>query len=384
MGTKNKKKILFVTESLACGGMERVLVTIANALDNNGFDVTIICYNSRDDLLQELNSSIHYVYIQRKKFRVLKKFPPLRDYYSYYKASWEHRVSATTLYRYYVGKEKYDVEIGFYRGPAIKIISGSTNHNSKKIAWVHTDFHLCDPQSIICWFNNINEVKAAYGKMDRIVCVSEKVKQSFIETIGYPDKTCSIYNMISAKRIIELSKEKCPILKKKFTIVTVGRLIPDKCHMKLLSATKKLINEGYNFDVWIIGSGRCEDDLINYCVQNELRNVTFTGMQDNPYKYIKEADVFALTSRREGFAIVIPEAMACGLPVLSTECTGPTEVLGGGEYGLLVENSYDGVYNGMKLLLDDSNILKHYRKKSKDRFMDFDVSVVIPKIIDLL
>ena len=106
-------------------------------------------------------------------------------------------------------------------------------------------------------------------------------------------------------------------------------------------------------------------------------------MQDNPYKYLSQADMFVLSSYREGFAIVIPEAMACGLPVLSTKCTGPTEILNDGEYGLLVENSVDGIYNGLKRVLDNPSIKDGYKEKSEKRYMDFDEAAIMPKIKDL-
>lgn len=378
-----KKRILFVTESLTRGGMETVLVSIANNLAAKDFDVTVLCYDPRDTLVPDLDAKINYIYKPRKEFRIMRKLPYIKRFYKSKNAVWEHRASARALHKYYVGNEKYDVEIGFYRGPSIKIISGSTNKKSKKLAWVHTDFKLCNPKSILGWFNNNEEVIAAYGKTDNIVCVSEKARESFIETIGHSEKTVAVYNMIPSEKILEKSREEAPLKRDKFTIVTIGRLIPDKCHDRLLSATKKLIDEGYDFDVWIVGGGVSENGLKNYCIENNLSNVTFTGMQANPYSYMKEADLFVLTSRREGFALVVPEAMACSLPVLSTECTGPTEILKNGQYGILVENSSDGVYRGIKSVLDNPDMLVPFVNKSEERYKDFDEEKIISEIISL-
>lgn len=383
MQNNDKKRVLFVTESLARGGMETVLVTIANALVKRGYDVTILCYNPIDELRGDLNPSVRYIYKPRREFKVMNRIPHIRRYYNYRKAAWEHRVSSSTLYKYYVGNEKYDVEIGFYRGPSIKIISGSTNKESIKIAWVHTDFKLCDMRTVVGWFNNLDEAKKAYGKMDRIVCVSDQAKNSFSDVIGHKDKTATVYNMISTSKIEKLKTEPCPIKKKRFTFVTVGRLIPDKRQDRILTATKRLCDEGYQFDVWIVGGGRSEDELKKYCLSEHLDNVLFLGMQKNPYKYLKEADVFVLSSHREGFAIVIPEAMACGLPVLSTKCTGPTEILNNGEFGILVENTDDGVYKGMKELLDNRESLPNYKRQSLKRYYYYEDDIVIKDIINL-
>ena len=383
MQKNSKKRVLFVTESLARGGMETVLVTISNALVKRGYDVTILCYNPLDELRKDLNPAVRYIYKPRREFKVMNRIPHIRRYYNYRKAAWEHRVSPSTLYKYYVGNEKYDVEIGFYRGPSIKIISGSTNKESIKIAWVHTDFKLCDIRTVVGWFNNLDEAKKAYGKMDRIVCVSDQAKNSFSDVIGHKDKTATVYNMISTSKIEKLKTEPCPIKKKRFTFVTVGRLIPDKRQDRILTATKKLCDEGYQFDVWIVGGGRSEDELKSYCIANHLGNVVFTGMQDNPYKYLSQADVFVLSSYREGFAIVIPEAMVCGLPVLSTKCTGPTEILNNGEFGILVPNDEDGIYSGMKSILNNKDCLDFYRLQSSNRFLCFDEEIIINEIIDI-
>ena len=383
MKNEKKKKILFVTQSLGCGGMERVLVSMANVLVEKNFDVTILCYDPRDDLKVFLHPGVHYVYKPRREFKILRKIPYIHRFYNLKKAKWEHRASATELYRYYVGKEKYDVEIGFYRGPSIKIISGSKNKHSKKLAWVHTDFKLCNEKSVLLWFNSVDEVKSAYGKMDNIVCVSAKATESFVEKIGHSDKAITVYNMIPTAEIIEKSKDECPLEKKKFTFVTVGRLITDKRYDRLLKATKRLRDEGFDFDVWIVGYGALEDELKLYCRENNLDNVFFTGKQENPYVYMKNADMFVLTSQREGFALVVPEAMTCGLPVLSTKCTGPVEILQNGEYGILVENSSEGVYKGLKNVLFDMSQLEHYTKKSNERYIDFDEKKIVNEIIEL-
>lgn len=377
------KRILFVTESLSCGGMEQVLINIANILYEKGYDVTILCYDPRNNLLPNLNSKIHYIYKKRREFKILRKIPYIKRFFEYNKAVWEHRTSAKNLYKYYVGKEKYDVEIGFYRGPSIKIVSGSTNKKSKKLAWVHTDFKLCDPKSIVGWFNNVEEAKTAYDKMDNIVCVSDKARESFNKVIGLKEKSVTVYNLIPSSKIIKKSLEEKPLKSNRFTIVTVGRLIPVKRHDRLLSATKKLSEEGYDFDVWIVGSGRYENELKKYCEENKLDNVIFTGMQSNPYSYMRNADLFVLTSYREGFPLVIPEAMACGLPILSTSCTGPTEALKNGDYGILVDNSSEGVYNGLKNILNNKEILELLKLKSQERYMDFDEETIVKEIISL-
>jgi len=377
------KRILFVTESLARGGMEKMQVVLANALAEHGYSVTVLCYDGRAELKADLNDNVRYIYKPRNEFPILSKIPRIQRRYNYRKFAWEKRVSAQTLYRYYVGKEKYDVEIAFYRGPSVKIVSGSTNPDSIKLAWVHTDYKLCDQRTIVGWFNDLDKAKSAYSSFDNICCVSSQAKLSFEEHIGFAEKTCTVYNMIPMQEIIEKSKELCPLSHKKFTLISVGRLIPDKCIDRLLNATKQLTDEGYEFDLWIVGGGRAEEELKNHCKELKLTNVAFCGMQENPYCYMKNADLFVLSSRREGFALVIPEAMACGLPVISTKCTGPTEILDKGNYGILAENSDEGVFEAIKYALD-KELLTEYAEKSLSRAKDFSTDKIIKDVIALI
>lgn len=381
-----KKKILFVTESLARGGMERVLVDIANALTDNGYNVTIITYSDATNLKNDLHSSIVYKYVKRKEWPLCEKIPYIRRLYrkNYKQFKWETNSSSQKLYKYYVKNEKYDVEIGFYRGPSIKIISGSTNKSSKKIAWVHTDLKLCDPKSMQFFFHDMDEVRKAYGSFNHVVCVSEMAMKSFLEVIGYKGQCSVIYNMVPINKIQLKGKLPAPQSKRRFTIATLGRLIPDKGYDRLLKAVSKVNNEGFSFDVWMIGGGRAENDLKNLAKDLNLENVYFWGMQENPYPLIKQADLFICTSKREGFNIAIVEAMVFGVPVISTRCTGPTEILENGKYGILVDNSEEGVYWGVKQALSNPEGLCIFKEKSLERCWFFDESRIIDQIISLI
>ena len=109
-----------------------------------------------------------------------------------------------------------------------------------------------------------------------------------------------------------------------------------------------------------------------------------TGMQKNPYPYIKDADLLVCSSYYEGYNLTVAEALIIGTPVLSTDCTGPREILDGGEYGMIVENSDEGLYNGLKRCCDDSALLKKYREKAKLRHDFFDEDRILKQITGLL
>ena len=373
-------KIIFILPWLALGGLERVQVTIANALVDKGYDVTIMVLENRLDLKDELDGRVHLIYKPYKPHKIMHRIPYIRHKF-YDDGMWETRATPEKLYKYYVGDEHYDVEIGFFRGLSVKIISGSTNKNSKKIAWVHNDFKLCG--GVTNNFKNIEETKTAYSKFEKIVCVSRQAEDSFHEVIGLNDKTVTVYNMLPADKILKLSNEPLDMEKRAFTILSVGHLTEQKGFDRLLAAVKRLNDNGFDFDLWLVGYGEDEDKLKTYAEQNNLKNVKFLGYRKNPYKYMKAADLYVCSSRYEGFNLTVAEALFLETPVLSTDCTGPAEILGGGEYGSLVDNSTEGLYNGIYGILKNNALLAELKDKAISRKPFFDQQNIIKQIENL-
>ncbi len=374
------KKVLFVLPWLALGGLERMQVTIANALVMRGYDVTVLVLEDRLDLKDELDERVHLIYKPYKPHRIMNHIPYIRHKF-YDDGMWETRASAEKLYNYYIGKEKYDVEVGFFRGLSVKIVSGSTNKSSRKIAWVHSDFKHC--KGITNNFKSLEDTQNAYSRYDKIVCVSKQAEESFNQIIGLCNKTTVIYNMLPTDRILKAANESIDIKKQKFTILSVGHLIDVKGYDRLLEAVKRLIDDGFDFDLWLVGYGDDEHKLKKYAKENALNNVNFLGFQKNPYKYMKNADLYVCSSRYEGFNLTVAEALFLEKPVISTNCTGPREILEDGKYGMLVDNSTEGLYNGIRQFLSNDTVIKDYRQKAKERKNFFNKDIIITKIKEL-
>lgn len=375
------KKILFILPSLSVGGLERVQVNIANALAERGYDVTVMALNPENDLKAELSDKVHYVYKPYKSHPIMRRIPYIRHKF-YDDGMWETRASAKKLYKYYVGKEYYDVEIGFFRGLPIKIISGSTNKNSVKLAWVHNDF-----RKAVGYKNNFKSmqaVKNAYATFDKVVCVSNEAQDGFREVIGNTGNLTTIYNLIPIKKIIRQS-EKEPeirIKKSKFNLVLVGRLLDSaKGQVRLVEVVSRLHGEGYDLSLTLVGDGADEQKIKDAIARNDAKNyVIMTGNQSNPYPYIKNSDLLVCASYFEGYNLTVAEALILGTPVLSTNCTGPKEILGNGKYGLIVEDSEDGLYSGLKTLLDNPEKIQYYKKKARERLAFFNENEIVDKI----
>ena len=145
---------------------------------------------------------------------------------------------------------------------------------------------------------------------------------------------------------------------------------------------KKLIKEdGINFKLYILGEGPLKNNLQTYILENNLsENIYLCGFKKNPYKYMNKCDLFVCSSRAEGFSLVIAESMCMGIPVISTNCSGPNELLDDGKYGMLVENNEESLYLGIKEILKNPKLLDVYRK-SIDTIKDrFDINTIIKEI----
>src|SRR5690625_2500259 len=133
-----------------------------------------------------------------------------------------------------------------------------------------------------------------------------------------------MYNFYYIEGINELAKEpveqRFELLFDHPTIITVGRLTKQKGHWHLIRAFKIVKNEIPNAKLVILGDGPLKSYLISLSKQLELEDdVYFLGFQKNPFKYLVNSDVYAFPSLYEGFPNALCEAMACGLPVISTD-----------------------------------------------------------------
>lgn len=218
--------------------------------------------------------------------------------------------------------------------------------------------------------------------------VSHSAKEGFLKLFGtdFQPQLHVKYNPIIGdlirKKGNELLKDEAKPLDKPL-LVTSGRLVGQKGYDRLLNVCHRLNQEQFNYELWILGDGWSRSELEEQIQRDQLTNVKLLGFKENPYQYIKQGDLFVCSSVNEGFSLVIAEAMMLGLPIISTDCAGPNELLDFGEYGLLVDNSEEGLYEGLKNLLSTPSLLQEYREKSKDRVSFFDAQHCINEIEEL-
>lgn len=380
-----KKKVLFLTDDLGGGGAEKVLCDIVANLDKNKYDVSVMTYFDRGIYIHKIKKYASYSTF----FKTLEPGGNLAEklynvFVLEFLRKYIMRLPLKYLYRMKI-KEKYDIEIAFLEGISSKIISHSPNKNSRKYAWVHID--LLESNWTERFYKDLDEQKQAYMKFNKIFCVSETAKESFIRKFEIEDRVYTQYNPLDEKSIKSKALEvisDIPV-SSKFKIVTVGRLEEQKGYDRLLKTHKKLIEEGFDFELWILGEGKKREEFEQFINDNNLSDsVKLLGFKKNPYKYIKQADLFVCSSRNEGFSLVVAEALILGIPVISTNCTGPNELLNFGEYGMLVENSTEGIYESLKRILKDKSLYNYYMQKAIDRSNYFKLSEKILEIEQIL
>lgn len=334
-----KKKVLFLLEAFDKGGIEKVTLDIVNHLDPEKYEITVqtfwyggYCQSQvRDHVTVRPFFFKRYV---RGIIRLIAWLPP----------RW--------LYRLFV-RGRYDVEIAASDGGAAKVIAGSTNQKAKKICWVHMD--VIENGSKLKDFSSKSKGRKIYEKFDRICCVSEECLKKFQAKFGFYSHMCTLHNPLPNEEIIEKATGKSPFaLHTDVCIfVAVGRLAPEKGFDRLIDSCKQLVDEGMNrFVVYIIGDGNQRQILEDRIAMHGLNNhVLFEGFQGNPYPYIANADWYLCTSRDEAYPLTIGESLILKTPVIGTNCAGVNEWLGQNEYGIVVENSTDGIANGMRRAL---------------------------------
>ena len=357
-----KKKILFLIESFAGGGVEKVFIDLINNMDISKYDITVMSIWDYGVRKKDLRKDVKYKSI----------FPNIKGISRVFH-NFVEKSDGKLLYKLGI-REKYDIEIAFIEGRATKIIGASTNPNSRKIAWVHIDLSQGHWTSRV-FKENTELEKSYYKKFNDLVFVSNSAKEGFIKIFGdnFP-KMHVKYNPIIAPDVIRKSKEEISDIVKptdKKLLVTSGRLVSQKGFDNLLEACNKLNKDGVKYELWILGEGWGRSSLEELIEKYNLYNIKLLGYKDNPHKYIKEGNLFVCSSRNEGFSLVIAEAMILGLPVISTNCSGPNELLNFGEYGFMVENTEDALYKGLKEILMGEEKLRYYIEKSKERINFF-------------
>ena len=359
-------KILFFIENLNEGGAEKVLRDLVNHMDQTKFDITVQtvwpCDASR-----YLMPGIRYksMYDSKNRINLLR-----------YRAEAECGLA----YRLHI-RDDYDIECAYLEMGATKIMAASVSKKAKKLAWVHCDLTkaVADPRAFA------EKSAPWYARFDQVVCVSQSVKERFDELFENRFESTVLYNVIDDAAIREkaLLQLSAGAEKKRFTVLSVGRLTTPKNYLRLLRSHKRLLDEGIEHDLWILGDGPQRTMLEQYVSENGLQaSVRMPGFMENPYPFIREADLLACSSIYEGYSTFMTEGVILGKPIVTTDVSGMRELLGDSEYGLIVENDDEEFCLGLKRMLTDDALRERYAARAKERSADFSAEILTRKTED--
>ena len=376
-----KKKILFVINSLGCGGAEKSLISMLSAFDFEKYEVHLQMFQPKGMFLNLLPKEVHILqnlpYLQfcgqslKKQLRnprflaikyrtsiglhINQRTGKLHDAQCYWKC-------ASAAFEQM--QEPYDIAIAWGQGNPTHFVCEKVDAK-KKIAFINADYEAVG--------HNKHFDYPFYKKYNYIVAVSEQLKK-ILRTVfaDMSNKIVTIYDINNAELMWKLAELENPFEDKKDTIkvVTVGRLVKPKGYDLLTKACKYLKDRGLDFEWHVIGEGperkNIENDIRKLGIEKHLY---LEGAKENPYCYMANADIYVQTSKNEGYCLTLGEARILNVPVVSTNFDVVFNQLKNEENGLIVEMTGEAIAEGILRMVENkvlrTNIISNLQKEKK-------------------
>lgn len=377
-------KIAILIYSLGGGGAERVVSQFLQYLKEQNIEVKLVLMNRT--IVYEIPKEVSIHYLENSNPSELGIFKFLKLPY--------------LAFRYYkfLRDEKMTVSLSFLTRPNyINILANSFNLKRKvilsersnpSVQYGETSFH-----SVI----NTILIKKMFAKSNGIIANSEGNRQELIYNFGIPeDKIITIHNPIDIDKISKSNPIKNFYDPNYFNFISVGRLNEGKNQQLLLRALHEVKNK--KIRLYIFGEGELDSFLKKYIIQLNLENQVFLkGFSTDIFSYLKGADAFLFGSNHEGFPNVLIEAMACELPIVTTNCpSGPSEIMEAykmkqsvknifTQYGILVPvNEKNLMIDAIKELVDNKDYYDICKEKVKIRAYDFRKEFILKQYDDFI
>lgn len=364
MSNNRRIKVLILLPNLVGAGGQRAILNLYRSLDQNLFEISLLAQEKIGMFLQEIDDKININFILDREYR---------------RADLPYLLAETIRHA-----RSADLILGGLEGRATFFgLVAAKLLRKPIIVWLHIDWSPF--LKLVSWRQKLS--LKAYTFADRIIACSQGVADSFPKIVSVdPSRLQAIYNGIPSYKVLQNAEEPLPDsvrgIFEKPTVIMVGRLDPQKGYDYLIEAHAILICKGIQHNLVIIGEGEFLEQLQQQAANLGVSDsVHFLGFQSNPHKFMKHATVFALSSRFEGFGLVIAEALFCGTPVVSTDCpSGPSEILEGGKYGILVKpEDPQALAEGIETVLCDEAKREHLAKLSRLRSETFDERKIAAK-----
>ena len=291
-----KISVIFILPDLETGGAERIITTIANHLSRDKFEPKILLLRKQGGYLNFLKKDVEIIDVDTERIRHSLK-PILREIY---------RRKPDIVFSGF-GEVNAYLSLFIKLFPRTKFIARETNVVSHHITRKEIKF-------FYSFYNNYQQIIAQSDDMKKDLIDNFNVREKKIIKINNPVD----FDFIEGKLALS-NRPECFKYNYK-NVVAIGNLSERKGFDNLLKVFSRLKNE--NILLHILGDGKDREILHQMKEFLDLKKVIFHGRQENPYQFLKFADLFILSSRYEGFPNVLLEAGACGTYSLANNCPG--------------------------------------------------------------
>lgn len=366
-----KIKILFRHRSMEMGGVEKVLLSLLNNLDRNRFEMTVLLNLDQGELRHEIPAHVRKIAIAKGKEDMSKN--PLIQKIQLLWRRWKLNHYQNNLPKEdakLLQNETFDIEVAMdWRD--FQPVLNSPNKKSKKVGWFHSEVNIKGFEPLVPL------VVESFPKFDQIIYCSQRIKEIMHNThpnLLYPRETV-ITNAIPTEEI----RQKAKLPADDFpntntpTFITLGRLHERKGFHTLLHAHAKLIKEGLQHHIIVLGDGEEKHNLLQQRAALNMEN-TFhlLGNKMNPYAYLSKGDFFIMPSRSEAWPLVLAEALLLYKPVIATHVGDVSQMMRPNENGLMVDYDENQIYQAMKRFLTEPELIAKFQENLKNIDEDFD------------
>lgn len=381
---KGLKKILFVIDSLNCGGAEKSLTSLLNQMNFAEYSVDLLLFSNQGIFIKSLPNNINILKVphfflaqntsiisllkkrsfglvlQRTKTFISLRNPNNRKKLHFSQIYWKNISN-------YIEKldDEYDVAIAYSQGVPTYFVADKVKA-TKKLCWVNTDYKLAG-------YNREFDRKF-YHQYNNIVAVSDYNKDVFLQELPiFKDKIKVIYDIISPKLIKNLSTIGNGFSDeyRGIRILTIGRLVEAKGYDLAIEACRLLKQMGIKFKWYVVGEGFLRKRIERMITEFQLEDVfILLGVSENPYRYITECDIYVQPSRFEGFGLAIAEAKVLHKPILATNFTVVHNQLKNMVNGVIVDMDAGEISKGIKEMLKNKDLLTTIKSNLEKENLD--------------